>query len=80
MDDFETLRIAISRALAAVHAALDDQDARGLKRAEELTGAALNRLERAERRAAREPSSVRELHELMQRLGLALGALGRAAA
>jgi hypothetical protein len=78
MDDLEMLRVAISRALAEVHAALDQRDARRVARAEELTRSATRRLDHIERVGrADQRSPVREIRELMQRLGSALGALGR---
>ncbi len=71
MDDLELLRLAITRALAEVHAALDARDARKLEKASELTRAAVARAARYDQNGR-----VREIHELMQRLGVALGALG----
>ena len=72
-DELEMMRVTISRALAAVHAALGERDARGIARAEDETRAAAERL----RRAGDGRGPVREIQEMMQRLGLALGALGR---
>jgi len=77
MSQLEQLRIAVSRTLAQVHAALDAADERHLSDARTSIQQTIERLEKIERRPHLDPTEVGLLREHVLRLGGLLRTLNR---